>query len=97
MSDFKWDSLVSLSVEYFKKKTLTSILEMAPNLRDLILERGRLGRDQNLLIRSKHLKLLDISEIKDVAEIKVQKEKTSEELIMIRGSKMMKVLIFEIE
>ena len=70
---------------------------MAPNLRELILERGLYGRDNNILIRCKHLRLLDISETKDVAEIKVEKEKTSEEFMIIKGSSKTKVSVLEIE
>ena len=70
---------------------------MAPNLRELILEREVLGSKKNILIRCRHLRLLDITGIKDVAVIKVEKDKTFEEVIVVRGSSKAKVSIFEIE
>ena len=41
--------------------------------------------------------MLDIAEFKDAAEIEVEKEKTSEELIVVRGSSKTKVSILEIQ
>ena len=70
---------------------------MAPNIRELILGRLLYSEDQNIMVRCRHLRLLDISELKDVAEIKVEKEKTSEELALIKGSSKAEVSVLEIE
>ena len=49
-SEFKWDSLASLSVTNFKSKTLNSILDRAPKLRELALKNDLQKNNENNLV-----------------------------------------------
>ena len=93
----KWDSLKRAVIHQFKEKTLNSLVEEAPLLRELILEGRVLAENgeftEKLKIRRSSIRMLKIEGLSEVEEIKLRGEKEGREIIIMRGNNQAKVSV----